>query len=588
MLPIYAQDWEHIKKSPLYLYGEGWGVTVSEADNNALNDLISKISVQVTGEIEQQESEGVSNDSLVAKKDFVAKIRTYTQATLTNTGREIVENEPDAYVVRYIKRSELNRIFDRRKQKALDYVYSAQRATEKEKIDVALKDYYWALMLVQSLQYPNEAYYTDECDKKHILTKWIPDQMNKLFSNLNIEVVNRKDCDVELRITHNGDIVSSIDYTYFDGRDWSNIYSAKDGCGVLELAPGNINENYQLKIEYEYRGESHIDKEVESVMKLNKPIALRNAYFNVKSKFEICTEDQWPNQKQNESIASSPISDTELASYEEALNRVESALTTKNFENIETLFTPEGYEIFTQLLKYGNAKVVGTPQHTYYPYDNYVVARGLQMSFSFANGYRKSFVEDVVFTFDENNKINNIVFGLGEEAENDILYKEAWPSKARVALMQFLENYQTAYALKRLDYITEIFDDNAVIITATVVPASVNKKIDSPELHEIQNKIIKYNRYTKDAYLKQLERSFNSKEYINLRFAGNDVRKLGRGGEVYAIQISQEYYSSNYGDKGYLFLMIDINDPQKPLIKIRTWQPEKDSNFGLYGPEDFK
>lgn len=586
MLPIYAQDWEHIKKSPLYLYGEGWGVTVSEADNNALNDLISKISVQVTGQIKQKESEGVSNDLLTAEKEFVAKIQTYSQATLTNTERVIVENEPDAYIVRYIKRSELNRIFDARKQKALDYVSSAQRATEHGKIDVALKDYYWALMLVQSLQYPNEAYYTDDQDKKHILTKWIPDQMNKLFSNLDIAVVNHKDCDVELKFTHNGKTVNSIDYTYFDGRDWSNIYSAKDGCGVLELAPGNISENYQLKIEYEYRGESHIDKEVESVMKLSKPMAMRNAYFNVKSGIDKQSLKPQPKAKPENNLKS--VKDSELAGYEVALNRVEQALTTKDFENLETLFTPEGYEIFNQLLKYGNAKVVGTPQHTYYPYDDYVVARGLQMSFSFANNYRKSFVENVVFTFDENNKIDNITFGLGEEAENDILYKGAWPTEARVALMQFMENYQTAYALKRLDYITEIFDDNAVIITATVVPTPKNKRMDTPELPEIGGEIIKYNRYTKDAYLKQLERSFNSKEYINLRFADNDVRKLGRGGEVYAIQISQEYYSSNYGDKGYLFLMIDINDPQKPLIKIRTWQPEKDPNFGLYGPEDFK
>ncbi len=102
------------------------------------------------------------------------------------------------------------------------------------------------------------------------------------------------------------------------------------------------------------------------------------------------------------------------------------------------------------------------------------------------------------------------------------------------------------------------------------------------------NDIIKYNRHTKDTYLKHLKNSFASKEFINIRFASNEVRKLGKGGELYAIQISQEYYSSNYGDKGYLFLMVDINDPEKPIIKVRTWQPEKDPNFGIYGPEHFK
>lgn len=64
------------------------------------------------------------------------------------------------------------------------------------------------------------------------------------------------------------------------------------------------------------------------------------------------------------------------------------------------------------------------------------------------------------------------------------------------------------------------------------------------------------------------------------------MRKMNGGGELYAIQIAQDYYSSSYGDKGYLFLMVDINDPENPIIKVRTWQPDKDPNFGLYGPGD--
>ena len=58
--------------------------------------------------------------------------------------------------------------------------------------------------------------------------------------------------------------------------------------------------------------------------------------------------------------------------------------------------------------------------------------------------------------------------------------------------------------------------------------------------------------------------------------------KAGAGGELYGIQIKQDYYSTNYGDQGYLFLMVDLNDPDKPIIKVRTWQPEKDPDFGLY------
>lgn len=585
-LPITAQDWERVKANPENLWGEGWGVTVSEADNNALNDLISKISVQVSGNTKQHDSEEVTNEGVDTHTSFDAVINTYSQATLTNTERIIVKNEPDAHVGRWIKRSEVNRIFESRKQKALDYVESAIKAKEKGKIDVAIKDFYWALVLVNSLQYPNEVQYVDENGKKQTLTQWIPHQMDEIFSNIDWKVVKRDEMDVELFITHQGKPVSSIDYTYFDGRDWSNIYSAKDGCGILELAPGNVSENFQLKVEYEYRGEAHIDKDVENVMKVTKSQALRSAYFNVKSATELVRKEAEENTS-TDMTYHLPVQTADIVPYEVTMKRVTDAISTKDFASIQSLFTDEGLSIFDNLLKYGNAKLVGAPAYSYYDMGNNVVARGLQMAFSFKNGVRKSFVEDVIFTFNNERKIENVSFGLGEVAERDILGKGVWPEEARIAIMQFLENYQTAYALKRLDYIETVFDDNAVIITGTVAYRPTEQTADLNNMVQLDNKIIRYNRYDKRSYLKKLAQSFASKEFINLRFANNDVRKMGKGGEVYAIQISQEYYSSNYGDKGYLFLMVDINDPQHPTIKVRTWQPEKDPNFGLYGPEDF-
>ena len=207
-LPITAQDWERVKGNPENLWGEGWGVTVSEADNNALNDLISKISVQVSGNTKQHDSEEVTNEGVDTHTSFDAVINTYSQATLTNTERIIVKNEPDAHVGRWIKRSEVNRIFESRKQKAIDYVESAIKAKEKGKIDVALKDFYWALVLVNSLQYPNEAQYIDENGEKQTLTQWIPHQMDEIFSNIEWRVVQKDELDVELVITHQGNPVS--------------------------------------------------------------------------------------------------------------------------------------------------------------------------------------------------------------------------------------------------------------------------------------------------------------------------------------------------------------------------------------------
>jgi hypothetical protein len=190
----------------------------------------------------------------------------------------------------------------------------------------------------------------------------------------------------------------------------------------------------------------------------------------------------------------------------------------------------------------------------------------------------------VVFTFNNNQLVDEVLFGLGKNAYNDIMLKGVWDMDARLILVNFLEEYKTAYALKDIDFVRNVFDDDAVIITGRLVSRPTTRIENT---NYIDSKIVKYNRQTKNEYLRNLEHCFASNEFINIRFANNDVLKAGRGGELYGIQIKQDYYSSTYGDTGYLFLMVDINDPDSPVIKVRTWQPEKDPNFGVYGLSDF-
>ena len=52
------------------------------------------------------------------------------------------------------------------------------------------------------------------------------------------------------------------------------------------------------------------------------------------------------------------------------------------------------------------------------------------------------------------------------------------------------------------------------------------------------------------------------------------------------MQLKQDYVSKTYGDQGYLFLFIDFNDPDKPLIHIRTWQPERNPELTPNLPPD--
>ena len=584
---LCAISWDEIKQSPLYLYGEGWGASDAEADKHALADLISKISVNVSSTFTVTEDELQQNGQTNSESYARSKVETYSQATLTNTGKIVIAHEPDAHIGRYILRSEIAKIFKSRENRIKEMIGLAKQGERLGKIDDALRYYYWAFCLLKTLQRPNETTYTDESGT-HILINWIPNQMNAVFDNISIRPIKTENNVMEIAVEYKKRPVDSFDYTYFDGQNWSNIYSARDGRGVIELSPGAITDNIRIKCEYEYRNEAHIDNEIENVFNIVKGQAFRKSYITVSGAAVNATQPE-----QNAAVPAIETSETNsIASaidetpYRLIMNNVLNAIASKNYNAAEQYFTPNGADMFRKLINYGKARILDSANLQFSEIDGKTVCRNAAMSFSFRNGMRKSFVEDVVFTFNSDKKIDYIAFGLGDRAQNDILNKGEWSLTARNAIMNFLENYKTAYALKRLDYIEQVFDDNAVIISGCVIRRPKGRELENSEQF-ISNQYVRYTRVNKDEYIDRLRRSFAGKEFINIRFSNNDVRKMSKGGELYCIQIKQDYYSSNYGDSGYLFLMVDLNRPDAPIIKVRTWQPQPDPDFGLIGPEFF-
>lgn len=576
----HAQSVSEIRNNKAYLCGEGYGNSLKSADNSALQDLISQISVSIESEFSSLEEEVINGKKIDSHSACKMVVNTYSQATLQNTQRVVIEDEPDAHVLRYVKRSDVDKIFASRRLKIQDMANNATKAVERGKIDDALRYYYWAYCLLQSL--PNSNSVVD--DKGHVLINWIPQQMNDVFSNITVSKVSEQDGMAELCIMHDGKPVTSMDYTYFDGMDWSNLYSAKDGRGIVELRPGMTADNLKLKCEYEYSGESHIDKEIADVVEVMAGRVFRKAYVMVEGKAKEAApakqqpqQPQQPRQQVNEPTISY-LAASEEDPYRKAIEKVIAAVRNKDYASAESCFTEDGRDMYRRLISYGSARIVGEPSYSFYRMESgEVICRSVAMSFSFRNNSRK-FVEDVTFTFTPKGKIDYLAFALDESSTSDILKHDAWSEYARKILTEFLENYKTAYALKRLDYIRSIFDDNAVIITGKVLTRPSTGEMGGEYLN---NRYVQYTRQDKAQYMRKLEACFASNEYINIRFANNDIVKAGAGGEVYGIQIKQDYYSTNYGDTGYLFLMVDLNDPKKPIIKVRSWQPERDPNFGL-------
>lgn len=580
-LTVTAQGVDGIKRNSSYLYGEGGGVTLQAAKEAALADLIQKISVTVHSDFTSKERELNQDGNVTSDAEYQSIIRSYSTATLTNVKTIVLKPEPDASVFLYIAKSEIDRIFESRVAKAKEFVGNADEALKNGQIDDALRYYYWSYCLVKSLRYPNEAKIFVDGQERSLLA-WLPTRIDDVMGKVKVQSRRMADNTYEITATYDGRPVRSMDYTYFDGVDNSPVYSILDGKGLVELRPGMAMDAVQLKLEYEFRGLSRNDSEVEAVVGAMKPAVYRRAYHRVAldgaaSPAESTSTDV------NGSMQS-PLALTDMGTLGTAVMKpVMQALRSGSIEQCRKKFTAEGWEEFSKLMGYGKVTLMDDIHLDYFADGDCVVCRGLPVSCRFNRG--RVFNEKLSFYIDSNSKqITHVAMGLGREAMNDVVLGHLdWSEKSRTRIVGFLEDYRTAYATKNLEYLDKVFDDNAVIV--------LGKRLQvAPQLNKegyMNNHRVQFTQLTKREFLRNLRRQFQSKDYINLHFSQNRIYQLQKGVERYGIEIKQDYYSSNYGDTGYLTLIFDLTNPDQPVIHVRTWQEQPDPNFGVVSPADF-
>lgn len=580
-LTVTAQGVDGIKRNSSYLYGEGGGVTLQAAKEAALADLIQKISVTVHSDFTSKERELNQDGNVTSDAEYQSIIRSYSTATLTNVKTIVLKPEPDASVFLYIAKSEIDRIFESRVAKAKEFVGNADEALKNGQIDDALRYYYWSYCLVKSLRYPNEAKIFVDGQERSLLA-WLPTRIDDVMGKVKVQSRRTADNTYEITATYDGRPVRSMDYTYFDGVDNSPVYSILDGKGLVELRPGMAMDAVQLKLEYEFRGLSRNDSEVEAVVGAMKPAVYRRAYHRVAldgaaSPAESTSTDV------NGSMQS-PLALPDMGTLGTAVMKpVMQALRSGSIEQCRKKFTAEGWEEFSKLMGYGKVTLMDDIHLDYFADGDCVVCRGLPVSCRFNRG--RVFNEKLSFYIDSNSKqITHVAMGLGREAMNDVVLGHLdWSEKSRTRIVGFLEDYRTAYATKNLEYLDKVFDDNAVIV--------LGKRLQvAPQLNKegyMNNHRVQFTQLTKREFLRNLRRQFQSKDYINLHFSQNRIYQLQKGVERYGIEIKQDYYSSNYGDTGYLTLIFDLTNPDQPVIHVRTWQEQPDSNFGVVSPADF-
>lgn len=587
----HAQSIDEIKKNSNYIWGEGNGTTMSDAEGEALRQMSVQISVSVYNSSYDEES----NDNSVQK----AVLQSVSSAKFTNVQMRVLEEEPNAKVFCFMPRSEVKKMFEKRANHIVNMVDAGKTAESRMMIDEALRNYYWALVLAKTTPEPVEIEFND---KKGEATSLLPIKIKSVLAMINASVDEIQDGkNLILGFTYNGKPVSSLNFKYNDGQSIVGPIVARDGIGEASMA--SIPADGKLHLTYELRFRNEVDPTDSDIagafnagilpnINSSVAIAIKNNSKKKAAAPALASAEMLAAQPTNDkrSIAMQNADNTD--DLQKAVLAVEAAISSNNPKSAFNYFTPEGYTLFANLMaKNGKVTLVGKAQsHNFIIADGYIIGRATNIKRQFRNG--KAFMEKLVYRFNpESRKIESVAFALTQRAENDIMNAAAsWPEVSRWAILNFMEDYQTAFALKRIDYINSIFSDDALIITGTILKKLNNaeRAFDRSKSLDLGGpKDIAYSQLSKTEYIDRLRKIFSTREYVHLQFEDNVTRMIDlpaingiNKGAAFGIEIKQRYESTGYSDDGYLTMVFDTRG-KLPIIHVRLWQPDKNNMMSL-------
>ena len=155
------------------------------------------------------------------------------------------------------------------------------------------------------------------------------------------------------------------------------------------------------------------------------------------------------------------------------------------------------------------------------------------------------------------NEISRIFNGHLEE--NDSLNRHL--------IVNYCEHFRLSYSTRDIDFLRQIFSDNALIIVGQTV------RTGSSASGKLGNEKVRYFLRSKSEYLAALEKVFASNRKIDVKFSEFRILRHPTMEGIYGVSLRQAFHTDLYSDDGYLFFLWDFRNSSMPQIYVRTWQP---------------
>lgn len=195
--------------------------------------------------------------------------------------------------------------------------------------------------------------------------------------------------------------------------------------------------------------------------------------------------------------------------------------------------------------------------------------------------YLDDLYQEAVVNFDASGRISEFYFSIGMHLYSKVIRSNISVTdlRRRQIILDFVENFRTAYNRKDLPFLSQVFSDDALIITGKQLKPI--KRDGGITL----DKSFEYKRQTKEEYMNALRGVFTRNKTIRVIFDDIKVVKHPVKDYYYGVTLKQGWRSDSYSDVGYVFLLMDFKDDANPMIHVRTWQPDKFDD-GSEVPED--
>ena len=177
--------------------------------------------------------------------------------------------------------------------------------------------------------------------------------------------------------------------------------------------------------------------------------------------------------------------------------------------------------------------------------------------------------QEAVISFDHQGNVESFYLCISMNLYMNVVKSnlELTDLRRRQMILDYVEQFRTSYNQKDINFLNQVFSDDALIITGRVITQK------QPEGFITQK--IRYNKQNKQQYLNNLRRVFKTTKYIHVSFDEIEVMRHPTNPNFYGVTLHQGWTSNTYHDEGYIFLLWDFRNEDAPEIHVRTWQPDR-------------